>query len=47
MNDEPEEIEQQERERERDMSLIAWILLPIATFFFLLLVIQRFWLPQG
>ena len=42
MEDEPEETERPERKRERDMSPIVWILLPIATFFFLLLVIQRF-----
>jgi hypothetical protein len=43
MNDEPEEIER----RRRDMSRIVWILMPVATFFFLLLLIERFWLPQG
>jgi hypothetical protein len=40
MKDEPEESER----RRRDMRRIAWILLPITAFFFLLLVIQRFWL---
>jgi hypothetical protein len=38
----PEEIER----RRRDMRRIVWILLPITAFFFLLLLIQRFWLPQ-
>ena len=38
----PEEIGRQRREHKRDTRLIMWILLPIATFFFLLLVIQRF-----
>jgi|SRR5215831_16014885 len=44
MRDEPspEEIERQRREHKRDMRRIVWILLPITTFFFLLLVIQRF-----
>jgi len=37
----PEKIE-----RQRDMRRIVWILLPITAFFFLLLVIQRFWLSQ-
>jgi hypothetical protein len=38
----PEEIEQQRREHKRDMRRIAWILLPVTTVFFLLLLIQRF-----
>jgi len=40
MKDEPEENER----RRRDMSRMVWILLPITAFFFLLLVIQHFWL---
>jgi hypothetical protein len=40
MKDEPEESER----RQRDMRRVMWILLPITAFFFLLLVIQRFWL---
>ena len=40
----PEEIKRQRREHKRDMRRIVWILLPITAFFFLLLVIQRFWL---
>ena len=42
----PEEIERQRREHKRDMRRIVWILLPITTFFFLLLVIQRFGLSR-
>jgi hypothetical protein len=42
MRDEPEEIER----RRRDMRRIVWILLPITAFFFLPLVIQRFWLTD-
>jgi hypothetical protein len=42
MTDEPEEIERWRR----DMRRIVWILLPITTFFFLLLLIQRFGLLQ-
>ena len=42
----PEEIERQRREHKRDMRRIVWILLPITTFFFLLLVIQRFGLAR-
>ena len=42
----PEEIERQRREHKQDMRRIVWILLPITTFFFLLLVIQRFGLSQ-
>jgi hypothetical protein len=44
MEDDPEDTKQ--RKFERDMSRVAWILLPVATFFFLLLMIQHFWLPQ-
>jgi hypothetical protein len=40
MKDEPEENER----RQGDMRRVMWILLPITAFFFLLLVIQRFWL---
>jgi hypothetical protein len=40
MNDEPEENEL----RRRDMVRIAWILLPVAIFFVLLLLIEWFWL---
>jgi hypothetical protein len=42
MKSEREEIER----RRRDWSRIVWNLLPIAAFFFLLLVIQRFGLSQ-
>jgi hypothetical protein len=42
MESEPEENER----RGRDMRRIVWILLPITAFFFLLLVIQRFWLES-
>jgi len=42
MKDEPEEIER----RRRDMSQIVWILLPITIFFFLLLLIEPFWLTD-
>ena len=42
----PEEIERQRREHKQDMRRIVWILLPITTFFFLLLVIQRFGLSR-
>jgi len=42
----PEEIERQRREHKQDMRRIVWILLPITTFFFLLLVIQRFGLTR-
>jgi len=42
MKSEREEIER----RRRDWRRIAWILLPIAAVFFLLLVIQRFVLPR-
>jgi len=42
----PEEIERQRKEHKRDMRRIVWILLPITTFFFLLLVIQRFGLAR-
>jgi hypothetical protein len=38
-----DELEKNERRR-RDLRRIVWILLPITAFFFLLLVIQRFWL---
>jgi hypothetical protein len=38
----PEQIER----RRRDMSRIVWVLMPVVTFFFLLLVIQRFGLLQ-
>jgi len=42
MKSEREEIER----RRRDWRRIIWILMPIAAVFFLLLVIQRFGLPQ-
>jgi len=42
MEDEPKETER----RRREMSRIVWILLPIATFFFLLLLIEQFGLSQ-
>ena len=40
MKSEREEIER----RRRDMSRVVWVLMPIAIFFFLLLLIERFWL---
>jgi hypothetical protein len=40
----PEEIGRQRREHKRDMGRVVLILMPVTAFFFLLLVIQRFWL---
>ena len=42
----PEESEQRRKKFERNMELVVGVLLPIAIFFFVLLLIHRFGLLQ-
>ena len=46
MKDEPEEIEQQRREYERNMGKILWAMSPLAIVFFVLWIVAYFWLLQ-
>ena len=54
MNDEPEEIERQRREYERNMRKILWAIMrkilwaisPLAIAFFVLWIVAYFWLLQ-
>ena len=42
----PEEIEQEKLEHDRDMKRILWAVGPVVIFFVLLWLIQQFWLFQ-